>query len=89
MPNGGHICCDYCTFSTFTPGKCDVHGVPTNPSTLCRTFRPPRESHEEAKKHWPLLNDLDPGVVYEINNYLPSPGGKSSAIYKMQPIRKA
>ena len=28
----------------------------------------PKQSHAEARKKWPMLNDLKPGVVYRIEN---------------------
>lgn len=68
MPNGGHICCEYCTYNRLTPGKCDVFGVDTSPFVLCRMFRTPGQPHEEARKQWPMLNDLERGVVYGIDN---------------------
>lgn len=68
MPNGGHICCEYCTYNRNPYGKCDIFGIETNPFLLCRTFRPPKESHANTRKKWPLLEKLKPGVVYGIAN---------------------
>ena len=68
MPNGGHICCDYCTYGRRRDGRCDIHGVETSPGILCRAFRPPGDSHTKVRKQFPLLLDLEPGVVYGIDN---------------------
>lgn len=68
MPNGGHISCEYCTYNRHTPGKCDVFGIETSPFIICRMFRMPQQSHEEAREQWPMLEELKPGIVYEIDN---------------------
>lgn len=68
MANGGHICCEYCTYNRTPYGRCDIFGVETSPHVLCRSFRKPKQSHSEARKQWPLLETLLPGVVYEIDN---------------------
>jgi len=85
MPNGGHICCEYCTYSRFTPGKCDIFGVETNPGTLCRAFRRSRQSHREAREQWPILEELKPGIVYEIDNTTYS-AGDPRPVYRVVPI---
>lgn len=68
MSNGGHICCEYCTFNRNPHGRCDLFGVETNPFVLCRAFRKPGQSHTEARREWPLLEALEPGVVYQVDN---------------------
>ncbi|NJC88141.1 MAG: hypothetical protein FIB02_06345 [Desulfuromonas sp.] len=68
MPNGGHISCEYCTYNRSTPGRCDLFGVETGPFVLCRAFRKPKQSHTAARSEWPMLNRLEPGVVYLIDN---------------------
>ena len=68
MANGGHICCERCTYNRLTPGTCDIFGIETNQFVLCRAFRMPKQSHAEARKKWPMLNDAKPGVVYRIEN---------------------
>ena len=30
MANGGHICCERCTYNPLTLGMCDVLGIATN-----------------------------------------------------------
>lgn len=68
MPNGGMICCDYCAHSRFLGDKCDIHGITTSPHMICRAFRMAEQSHAEARKQWPVLDDLEPGIVYVIEN---------------------
>lgn len=68
MPNGGHICCEYCVYNQNTPGKCDIFGIATGPFIICRMFRASEQSHQEARKQWPMLQELEPGVVYGIDN---------------------
>ena len=68
MSNGGHISCEECTYNRKTPGRCDLFGIETNPFVLCRAFRKPKQTHSEARKQWPMLNTLEPGVVYEVDN---------------------
>ncbi len=90
MPNGGLICCEYCTYNRLTRGKCDVFGIETGPSILCRMFRTPGQSHQEARMRYPILKELEPGAVYAINNT----GGYSAnddpqPIYKIKPIKKS
>ena len=68
MPNGGQICCEYCTYNRLTPGRCDVFGVETSPFLRCRMFRMPGQSHVAARREHPELLDLKAGEVYEIDN---------------------
>ena len=68
MANGGHISCEYCTYNRNPVGRCDIFGVDTSSFVLCRTFRKPKQSHAEARKEWPMLEKLKPGLVYEIDN---------------------
>lgn len=86
MPNGGHICCEYCTYNRTNPGKCDIFGIATNPLILCRAFRVPKQSHQEARKQWPVLEELEPGLVYQIDNNALS-AGNPRAIYKIMQIQ--
>ncbi|HPI89403.1 MAG TPA: hypothetical protein PK859_08855 [Spirochaetota bacterium] len=68
MPNGGHICCEYCTYNRLNSGTCDIWGIRTSPFILCRAFRVPKQSHTEARKKWQILNELKSGFVYGIDN---------------------
>jgi hypothetical protein len=68
MANGGHICCERCTYNRLTPGTCDIFGIETNQFVLCRAFRYPGQSHTESRNKFPMLKDLKPGVVYRIEN---------------------
>lgn len=68
MPNGGHICCEYCTYSRNPNRRCDIFGIETSPYILCRSFRKPKQSHVEARREWPVLNELKSGLVYKIDN---------------------
>lgn len=79
MPNGGHISCVYCTYNRSTPDACDIFGIETSPFILCRAFRKPKQSHTEARKAYPMLNELSPGVVYEIDNSVVLSGNPGSA----------
>ncbi len=45
----------------------------------------PRQSHSEARKHWPLL-DLETGVVYEIDNSYPPTGRPPKPAYRIRRI---
>jgi len=84
MPNGGHVCCEYCTYNRATPGTCDVFGVETSPFILCRTFRTPKQSHADARREHPMLLELKPGVVYGIQN-ADSSGPAPQPAYKVVP----
>ncbi len=86
MPNGGHICCEYCTYNRAKLGFCDIFGIETNPFILCRSFRMPKQSHTEARKKWPILKELKPGIVYSINNNALY-AGNPKPIYKVVPER--
>ena len=86
MPNGGHICCDNCTYNRLRPGICDICGIETSPFLLCRAYRQPKQSHEQARAQWNILNKLEPGIVYEIDNSYPSTGGNPHPIYRMNKI---
>jgi len=68
MSNGGHISCEYCTYNRNPHGQCDIFGVETSPFVLCRAFRKPKQSHADARKEWPMLENLRPGLVCEIDN---------------------
>lgn len=83
MPNGGHICCEYCTYNT--EGRCDVFGIETSPLILCRMFRMGKQSHEKARQQWPLLAELEPGVVYAIDNSTLS-AGNPYPVYRIKPV---
>lgn len=66
MPNGGHMCCAECAYSV--ERRCDIHGVPVSVGLVCRSFRVYGQTHDDAKKQWPELLKLQPGVVYGIDN---------------------
>jgi len=85
MPNGGHICCEYCAYNRSMPGKCDIFGIDTNPFILCRAFRKPKQSHRDARKQWPGLEKLDAGLVYQIENDAFA-AGNPRPIYRVQQI---
>lgn len=68
MANGGYISCEICTYSRFSPDMCDIFGIQTGSGILCRAFRRPKQSHIEARRAYPILNDLLPGTVYGIDN---------------------
>jgi hypothetical protein len=83
MPNGGSISCSECTFGRDGDGRCDIFGTEVTPFLLCRAFRRPKQSHTEARRHWPMLNRLDKGVVYEIENSYPSAGVPPRPVFRM------
>lgn len=85
MSNGGHICCEYCTYNRSPYGQCDIFGVETNPFVLCRSFRKTGQSHSQARKKWPMLNDLRPGLVYQIDNSIYCIH-KPKPIYYLKPV---
>ena len=87
MPNGGHICCEYCTYSRSQRGICDIFGHETSPGILCRSFRMPKQTHSSARRKWRLLLDLKPGIVYGIDNNVFS-AGNPRPLYKMVPVDK-
>ncbi len=70
MPNGGTICCHDCTYNlglynSKIYDKCDIFGIDTNPSLICRSFRLPKQSHTQAREKWPILDTLAPGMIYK------------------------
>ena len=83
MPNGGAICCMECTYGRSADRRCDIHGVPVSPFLLCRSFRMAGQSHTEARSRWKLLEQLEPGVVYEIENAYPSDGREPEPRYRL------
>ncbi len=94
MPNGGHICCaGGCTYNSETHGiqaqaRCDVFGIETDMNggcMLCRMYREPRQSHRDARSRWPILDDLEPGVVYAIDNTTIS-AGNPRPVYRVLPV---
>ena len=86
MPNGGHISCEYCTYNRAYRGRCDIFGVETSPFVLCRSFRPPGESHRSAHKAWKILDTLEPGKVYAIDNDN-AVSGNPEVIYEVEPAK--
>ena len=68
MANGGHICCESCTYNRTPHGLCDIFGIETNAFILCRSFRKVGQSHAQARRQWPLLDRLKPGIVYQVDN---------------------
>lgn len=92
MPNGGQICCHYCTYNTgIRTAKyfdiCDIWGIECTPYIICRAFRMQKQSHSDARKQWPLLNKLKPGIVYSINNNsMDKHTGEIDELYRLQSI---
>lgn len=88
MPNGGSINCTYCTYSRATPGRCDIFGTEATVFILCRSFRTVGQSHRDARNHWPMLKQLEPGKVYAIDNATPVSGAGINVprvIYEVKP----
>ncbi len=88
MPNGGQISCPYCTYSrehgkNAAFGKCDIWGIQCDPFTICRSFRIPGQTHRDTKKHWKLLDKLEPGIVYFIDNGGGQTTGETKPKYKV------
>lgn len=84
MANGGHISCEYCTYSRSSSARCDVYGVDTNPFMICRMFRVPKQSHTEAREKWSFLEKLKPGIVYGFDNGTYSSGhGKMTQLFRV------
>jgi hypothetical protein len=86
MPNGGYICCLECTYGRSPEGRCDVFGIKTSPHILCRSFRMPRQSHSDARDQWPMLNSLEPGIIYQIDNFYPNTGLNPKPIFRVTKI---
>ncbi len=91
MPNGGQISCPYCTYfrknrENTVFGKCDIWGIQCDPFTVCRSFRIPKQSHKEAKQRWKLLDRLEPGIVYFIDNGGGPTTGETKPLYKVVKI---
>ena len=85
MANGGHISCEQCTYNRRKDGFCDIFGIETSPFLICRSFRSPLQSHQDARNMLPMLNKLEPGLVYKIDNsYLSI--GNPSPVYKVSLI---
>ena len=88
MPNGGSIACVHCAHSSLE-GRCEIFGTEVTPFLLCRMFRMERQSLEEARRRWPLLERLDPGVVYAIDNAYPAtPGAVPIPAYRVTSVRE-
>ena len=89
MPNGGHICCHYCTHNKPIPdlesvfGRCEVHGIRANPFLLCRNFIRHDQSQDDALSKWPMLKEMKPGIVYEIDNDIYKSGNPRPASKNM------
>lgn len=86
MPNGGSICCAACAHGRSPTRKCDILGTPITVVFLCRSFRMAHQSHEETLEHWPMLNSLEAGVVYEIENSYPSIGAAPEPRFRVVEI---
>ncbi len=57
-----HISCESCMYNQ---GKCDIYGIQTSAGVLCRMYLTnPEQSHEDARKRWPILEALELGIVY-------------------------
>ena len=95
MANGRQPCCaSGCTYSSETHGvpkqaMCDVFGIETDMHggcLICRMFRRPRQSHQAARKEYPQLLELDPGVVYFICNTTMDDDWCPQPVYRMTPV---
>ena len=86
MANGGMISCLHCTYGRGSSGMCDVFGIEVSAFILCHTFRTPRQSHVDARKKWPILNELEPGVIYNLDNSYPQKDPDFTPIYRIDPI---
>ncbi len=61
-----HISCKSCMYNQ---GKCDIYGIQTSALVLCRMYlTDPEQSHEDARKRWPILETLELGIVYTYTN---------------------
>jgi len=68
MPNGGHIRCSDCTYSRKFQTKCEIWGAPISVYLICRAFCLSKQSHTKSRNDFPFLDELEPGIVYEIDN---------------------
>jgi len=87
MPNGGAYQLRILHIQPSYAGAMLYLGIEMSPFILCRAFRRPKQSHTEARKKWPMLNDLKPGVVYKIDNSAVL-AGNPEPVYKVQILEK-
>ena len=86
MPNGGSVCRLMCNNIYKDTEKCDIFGSEITPFLLCRMFlASSNQSNEEARESWSLLNELEAGVVYYIENFHGS-FNKLTPAYKLKEI---
>ena len=86
MPNGGSICCFECNYGRNPSRTCAIFGTEASPQLLCRLFRLPNQSNVRARKTWEILNILEAGCIYEIENTYPSLGEKPKLAYRIQSV---
>lgn len=87
MPNGGSICCNHCANGDVTTDACSIYGTPISPTYLCRLFHLEGQSSSAAHAQWKLLDQLDIGVVYEIDNTYPASGVSPRPAFRVAPVR--
>lgn len=84
MPNGGLISCTHCHFAA-ADARCEIFGTDVSPSLLCRMFRLDAERDPGAHRRWAVLQTLEPGVIYEIDNSYPASGAPPRAVFRVLP----
>lgn len=86
MPNGGSVSCIHCANASSLGDACDIFGTPATPFFLCRHFRLPDQTSEDARRHWSLLSCLEVGVIYAIENAYPSTDQPPRAAFRVTAI---
>ena len=81
------ISCEDCAYNTSETGACDIHGIRGNAHTLCRAFRMPKQPHRAARKKWPMVGELAPGSVYQIESDA-APGVTPQPFYQIERVGK-
>jgi hypothetical protein len=72
QPTMTSVSCKSCVYNQ---GKCDIYGIQTSPLVLCRMYlTDPEQSHEDALKRWPILETLEPGIIYTYGGDPSAPG---------------
>lgn len=87
MPNGGSICCNHCVNGDVATDRCSIYATPLSPVYLCRLFRLDGQTSSAAHAQWKVLNTLDPGVVYEIDNSYPASGAAPQPTFLIKRVR--